>query len=180
MDTAIDYKLVLGLMNGRVSSSFRRKVNEDFHRAKVEITSEQWDVLLAISMQDICTQQQLSEATCYSKSTMTRLLNTLEEKGIILRDKSRTDWRSNYIRITRFGFQVYEKARTIALQSLQDTLHGLTHAEINATQNTLKTVLKNLQEINNEKKNEEIQAQKELQKRRAKLIRALIVHKQLK
>ncbi|HAE24926.1 MAG: MarR family transcriptional regulator [Bacteroidaceae bacterium] len=177
MDASIDFRLILALMNGRISNMLRRKISEDLSSAHIEISSEQWDVLHAISLSGTCTQQQLSEATSYSKTKMTRLLNALEEEGIIIRDKSRVDWRSNYIRVTRKGLEIYARAKVVALRSLQDSLQGLTHSEIYNAQKGLNQVLNNLKQMNIIKKQEEAEAEEALRKRREKLIRKLILHK---
>ena len=79
MDFNIDYRLVFALMNGKASAMIKRKLNEDFRKAGLELSSDQGDVLLAISMRDTATQQQLCEATSVSKTTMTRLLDNLED-----------------------------------------------------------------------------------------------------
>jgi DNA-binding MarR family transcriptional regulator len=177
MDASIDFQLILALMNGRISNMLRNKISEDLESAHIEITSEQWDVLLAISLTDTCTQQQLCKATSYNKSKMTRLLNDMADAGIIIRDKSRVDWRSNYIRITRKGGAIYDKAKVIALRSLQDSLQGLTHNEIYIAQKSLNQVLNNLRQISLNKKQEEAEIEEALRKRREKLIRKLILHK---
>ena len=158
MDASIDFRLILALMNGRISNMLRRKISEDLSSAHIEISSEQWDVLHAISLSGTCTQQQLSEATSYSKTKMTRLLNALEEEGIIIRDKSRVDWRSNYIRVTRKGLEIYARAKVVAQKGLNQ-------------------VLNNLKQMNIIKKQEEAEAEEALRKRREKLIRKLILHK---
>ena len=55
----IDYRLIFALMNGKVSNAFRKRMNEDFRAAGLEIRGDQLDVLLAINMSDLCTQQDL-------------------------------------------------------------------------------------------------------------------------
>ncbi len=178
MDSTIDFRLILALMNGRISNMLRRKISEDLSSAHIEISSEQWDVIHAISLSSTCTQQQLCEATSYSKTKMTRLINSLEEADIVFRDKSNTDWRSNYIRVTHKGKEIYARAKVIALRSLQDSLQGLTHSEIYTAQKSLNQVLNNLLQMNITKKREEAEAEEALRKRREKLIRKLILHKQ--
>ena len=162
-------------MNGRVSSMLKRRLNDDFKKNDLRISGEQWDVILAITLHNVCTQQDLCNATSFSKTTMTRLLNALEAKGIILRDKSRVDWRSNYIRITRLGEKIREKANFIAVQTLKDSLRGLSRQEIIISQNSLKTVLNNLNEMSQKKNENEVE--ENIRKRREKLIRKLILHK---
>ena len=175
MDANIDFRIIFSLMNGKVSTLLKRRLNENFHHEKMEISSEQWDVLLAISMRDTCTKQQLSEATSFSKTTMTRILDSLENKGIILRSKTRVDWRSNYIRITRYGQTIRDKAKFIAVQTMKDSLRGLTREDVYVAQKSLNTVLENLKEMN--RKNEVNEAEDALRERRDKLLRRLMLHK---
>jgi DNA-binding MarR family transcriptional regulator len=175
MDFNIDYRLVFALMNGKASAMIKRKLNEDFRKAGLELSSDQGDVLLAISMRDTATQQQLCEATSVSKTTMTRLLDNLEERGIVKRDKSRVDWRSNYVRITRYGETVRDKAKYTAVQTLKDCLRGLSRKDILTAQRSLQRVMDNLDEIY--RANETNEAENELRRRREKLLRRLILHK---
>ena len=178
MENSIDFRLVFSLINGKISTLFRKKISEDFKEAHLEITSEQWDVLLAISMTDTCTQQQLGEATSFSKTTISRLLDGLEEKGLIQRDKSRVDWRANYIRITRKGQVVYNQTRLVAEQALKDILRGLTRNEIAIAQKSLSTIISNMKLLSMNKKREADEADLLLKKRRERLISKLILHKQ--
>ena len=53
--TTLDYRLIFALMNGKVSTALRRRLNADFRAAGLEVTGEQWDVLMAISSRDLCT-----------------------------------------------------------------------------------------------------------------------------
>ncbi len=178
MENSIDFRLVFSLINGKISTLFRKKISEDFKEAHLEITSEQWDVLLAISMTDTCTQQQLGEATSFSKTTISRLLDGLEEKGLIQRDKSRVDWRANYIRITRKGQVVYNQTRLVAEQALKDILRGLTRNEIAIAQKSLSTIISNMKLLSMNKKREADEADLLLKRRRERLISKLILHKQ--
>lgn len=142
---SIDYRLIFALMNGKVSTALRRRLNEDFRTAGIEISDDQWDVLMAISQQDICTQQDICNATTISKPTVSRIVNTLEEMKIVERRKARTDFRNNYITITRKGLEIANQAQAIAVRTLKESLRGLSKMDIMISQHSLNTVLENLQ-----------------------------------
>ncbi len=144
MDTNIDYRLVFSLMNGKVSVALNRRLNENFKKAGIPISAEQWNVLLTLTMREVATQQQICDDTSFSKTTMTRLVNQLEEKKILERFKSRTDWRSNYLRITKEGLAIRDQAQYIASKTLKSSLRGLTQDEIITAQKGLNTVMENL------------------------------------
>lgn len=143
MDSSIDYRLVFALMSGKVSNALNRKLSENFKKAGVLISAEQWNVLLTLTMREVATQQQICDDTSFSKTTMTRLINQLVEMKIIERYKSRVDWRSNYLRITKEGLAIRDQAQYIASKTLKNSLRGLTPEEISAAQKGLNTVMEN-------------------------------------
>ena len=142
--TTIDYRLIFALMNGKVSTALRRRLNADFHTAGINITGDQWDVLMAISSHDICTQQDLCNDTSFSKPTMTRIINALTEMRIVTRRKSRVDFRNNYITLTLSGLQLVDRAQAIAVRTLKECLRGLSKIDVFTTQQSLNIVLDNI------------------------------------
>ena len=156
METAIDYRLVFALMSGRVHMVLNRRLNKNFERAGVPLKVEQWDILLILQNRQIATQLQLGEATSMSKSTVNRLVNQLEEMRIVERFKSRVDWRSNYVRLTRRGIELCDKAGLVASKTLKDSLRGLSSTDISITQATLNAVMDNLLELDKTEQPNEI------------------------
>ncbi len=133
-------------MNGKVSNAFRRRMNEDFREAGLEISGDQLDVLLAINMSDICTQQDLCDATSLSKPTMSRIITGLEESKFVERRKSRVDQRNNYISLTARGMAIADRAQAIAVRTLKESLKGLSRLDVMTAQHSLNLVLQNLRE----------------------------------
>lgn len=143
---SIDYRLIFALMNGKVSMALRRRLNHAFQAAGLEINGDQWDVLVAISQNDICTQQDLCASTSLSKPTVSRIISTLEEMKVVERRKARVDFRNNYISLTQKGMSIVDQAQAISVRTLKESLHGLSKSDIMTSQHSLNTVLKNLQE----------------------------------
>ena len=144
MNTTLDYRLLFSLMSGKVSMAINRRLNETFKKANVPRSAEQWNVLLTITLREVATQQQICEDTSFSKTTITRLVNQLEEMKILERYRSRVDWRSNYLRITKNGLVVRDQAQYVASKTLKDLLRGLTQEEFNSAQRGLNLVMDNL------------------------------------
>lgn len=158
----IDYRLVFALMNGKVSSALRRRLNDDFLAAGIDVNGDQWDVLIAVSSKDVCSQQDLCDATSFSKATMTRIINALEQKGLLLRRKARVDFRNNYITLTLKGIHLVNRAQAVAIRTLTESLRGLSRIDIAISQQSLKTVLDNLQH-----KEQEIQQRQQQEQQQA-------------
>lgn len=140
----IDYRLIFALMSGKVSNALNKRLNENFKKAEIPLSAEQWNVLLTLTLREVASQQQICDDTSFSKTTMTRLINQLEGMHILERYKSRVDWRSNYLRLTKEGQALRDKAQYIASKTLKNCLKGLSLEEISAAQKGLNTVMENL------------------------------------
>lgn len=156
METNIDYRLVFSLMSGGVNTELNRRLNKNFERAGLPINAEQWNVLLTLLIRQVATQQQIGEDTSMNKTTITRIINQLEELRIAERFKSRVDWRSNYVRLTHTGLDLCDRARLVASKTLKDSLRGISIVDINITQATLNAVMGNLQRLDQHEQEGEI------------------------
>lgn len=149
-ETTIDYRLIFALMNGKVSSALRKRLIGEFRSANIAISCDQWDVLLAISSRDLCTQQDLCDATSFGKPAMSRIVDSLVEMRAVMRRKSRVDFRNNYITLTRSGIELVERAQAAAMRTLKECLRGLSREDILTSQQSLNMVLHNLQDKEHE------------------------------
>ena len=68
-----DIRLIFAILNGKVSAAINRKLSRNFRQNGLEITPEQWTVLIFLWEKDGVTQQELCNATFKDKPSMTRL-----------------------------------------------------------------------------------------------------------
>ena len=109
----------------------------------MEITPEQWTVLLYLWEKDGVTQQELCNATFKDKPSMTRLIDNMERQHLVIRVPDKRDRRTNKIHLTENGKKLEEKARFIANKTLKETLHGLTLEELRISQEVLRKIFTN-------------------------------------
>lgn len=140
----IDIRLIFAIMNGKVSSAMNRKLQKKFSAAHMNITPEQWTVMLYLAGKDGVTQQQLCNAVYKDKPSMTRLLDALERENIVERHPNRFDRRANSIHLTDRGRIVKDKAQKVALLTLREALEGLTMDELGVCQRVLRRVFENI------------------------------------
>ena len=67
-----DIRLIFAILNGKVSAAINRKLSRNFRQNGLEITPEQWTVLIFLWEKDGVTQQELCNATFKDKPSMTR------------------------------------------------------------------------------------------------------------
>ena len=141
-----DIKLIFAILNGKVSAAINRKLYRNFRQYNVDITPEQWTVLLYLWEKDGVTQQELCNETSKDKPSMTRLINNMEKMHLVVRIASKTDKRYNMIYLTKNGRELEEIARFIANRTLKEALNGLSTDELRISQNVLRKIFSNIKD----------------------------------
>ena len=90
-----DTRLIFAILNGKVSAAINRKLYRNFRQNNLEITPEQWTVLLFLWEKDGVTQQELCNATFKDKPSMTRLIDNMERMHLVVRTSDKSDRRIN-------------------------------------------------------------------------------------
>lgn len=138
-----DIQLIFAILNGKVSSAINRRLTRNFKSYNVDITPEQWTVLLYLWEKDGVTQQELCNATFKDKPSMTRLIDNMERVNLVVRISSKVDRRTNMIHLTKCGRDIEEKARFVANKTLKEALKGLSIEELKISQEVLRKVFLN-------------------------------------
>jgi DNA-binding MarR family transcriptional regulator len=138
-----DIRLIFAILNGKVSAAINRKLFRNFRQGGLEITPEQWTVLIFLWEKDGVTQQELCNATFKDKPSMTRLIDNMEKVHLVVRISDKNDRRTNLIHLTRTGKDLEKRARIIANETLREALHGITVEEMEVSQEVLRKVFNN-------------------------------------
>ncbi|HOI26357.1 MAG: MarR family transcriptional regulator [Paludibacteraceae bacterium] len=146
-DFMLDYELVFAVISGKVSSAINRRMYRDLRTAGLDITPEQWSVLMFLWQQDGVTQREIADATYKDKPSITRLIDNLERQGLLYRKQDNVDRRTNKIFLTQAGQDLHKSARIATLGTMQTALEGLSKEEIEQAQYLLKKVFANIQEL---------------------------------
>ena len=105
--------VLLGLSHRLVIKKFKQLIEA----LGLELTFDQFMVLMPIWKQDGISQQQIVEGCGKDKTSVTRIITTLENKNFVLRIKDLNDARLNHIYLTKFGKQTVEKVIPVMRQT---------------------------------------------------------------
>lgn len=141
-----DIRLIFAILNGKVSAAINRKLYRNFRQGNLEITPEQWTVLLFLWEKDGVTQQELCNATFKDKPSMTRLIDNMERQHLVVRISDKRDRRTNLIHLTRTGRELEHDARRIANTTLLEALRGLKIEELAVSQEVLRKIFDNIKD----------------------------------
>ena len=139
----IDQQLVFAILNGKVSTAINRKLSRNFRQNGIEITPEQWTILLSLWEKDGITQQDLCNATFKDKPSMTRLIDNMEKQHLVVRISDKRDKRTNLVYLTKTGRELESQSFKIAISTLHEALQGITLDELKIGQDVLRKIFTN-------------------------------------
>ena len=138
-----DIQLIFAILNGKVSTAINRKLHRNFRQNDIEISPEQWTILLALWEKDGITQQELCNATFKDKPSMTRLIDNMEKQHLVVRISDKKDKRTNLIYLTKTGRDLENKSFKIAIATLREALKGITIEDLKIGQEVLRKIFTN-------------------------------------
>lgn len=93
----------LGAAIGKAHKMMFRSINRRFKEAGLDIHAEHFIVLIHLWEQDGQNQQWLGEEAGRDKTSVTRAINGLEKRNMVLRVPDKQDKRHNLIYLTQLG-----------------------------------------------------------------------------
>lgn len=131
----------VGYLMRKVMSSIRTQA--DAQLAPRELTYAQWLPLFKISRCDKTTVASLARDLETDPASMTRALDRLEGKGLVVRARSTTDRRVVQLALTAEGQSVAEQVPTVLAEVLNGHLSDFTHDEWQLLLGMLRRMLAN-------------------------------------
>jgi len=97
-----------GFLISRTAIRLRLGLRRVFLEHGLDVTPEQWGVLLCLWREEGLTQSELADRTVKDRTTITRILDLLEKKGLAARRKDANDRRTFRIHLTEAGRRARE------------------------------------------------------------------------
>jgi DNA-binding MarR family transcriptional regulator len=142
IDTSIAYLV------GRTSRAIIKRLTKKFADAGFDVSYEQWSILVHLYRKDGQTQQELSTVSVKDKAAITRLLNVLEKKNIVLRVPDRSDKRSNLVYLTHKAKSFRDDLIAMVMEMLLEAEQGISRDEMAQCKSTLNKIFTNFSRLN--------------------------------
>ena len=126
----------IGMLMARISAGMRRRIEK--RMADHGLTAAQWKPLWLLDRGLATTAQSLTCATETDPGAMTRLLDRLEAKGLIERERSATDRRVVQLRLTDAGREVIRHIPFVLAEANNAALRGFSRDEYEQLKRLLK------------------------------------------
>lgn len=115
----------------------------DGRMAELDLTALQWVPLLMLANQKGQTAAELSRCLGVDTSTMTRMLDRLEAKGLLVRKRSVEDRRVIFLELTEEGRVLAERIPYVMAESLNLHLRDFSRQELDELKRLLRKLAAN-------------------------------------
>jgi DNA-binding MarR family transcriptional regulator len=134
-------ELAVGMLIGRARTTLL--TNLDAELEQFGLTGAQYGVLKNLADSTASTAADLSRILHYDTGSMTRMLDRLEEKAFLRRERGKEDRRVVYLRMTAPGRALLPRLRAAAARVLSRQLAGFSVEEVDALKRYLGRMIEN-------------------------------------
>ncbi len=110
----------------------------------IALTPEQFLLIDLLWNQGTMTQQKVADLMGKDKNSVTKLVDALEQKGLVLRSKGKTDRRSNDLVLTPKAIEMKNHAKETGISILEDMIEDIGEEELRSFLATLAKLSANM------------------------------------
>jgi MarR family transcriptional regulator, multiple antibiotic resistance protein MarR len=140
-----DDEMVIGHLVARARSAMLTGLDGELEQ--FGLTGAQFAVLKNVADGIASTAADLCRTMHYDTGSMTRMLDRLEEKSVLRRERCTEDRRVVYLRITETGNELLPQLRTAAIHVLSRHLAGFSPEEVESLKHYLVRMIENGQPV---------------------------------
>lgn len=139
-----DLDSAIGFVVGRTCHFMRKAFRQTFATAGHTVTPEEWVLLNRLWVRDGQRHAELTESTVRDRTTVTRLLDGMVEKGLVRRETDPDDRRGVLIWLTPAGAALRGQLIPVAIGLLARATEGISQKELDNCIDTLRKFQTNL------------------------------------
>jgi len=140
----MDLENTLAPWLGKTMKMIDNHIQDIFDIENIDLTKTQWVILKMLKTKDGVPQQELAFIAGRDKTSLTRLINTMERKNLVARIPSKKDKRINLVYLTKSGNSIFEKTLPIMKKFASGLQENISEEEIKIAISVIKKVQQNL------------------------------------
>ncbi len=135
---------LLSRVRAEMLDALDRALLADHELAKLEISAAQFIVIATLALADTAkSSSDLCKGISYDAGAMTRMIDRLEGKGLIYRNRRPDDRRVVYIELTEEGRRAFPRMKVISMGVVNQFLRGFSQTEARQLEGFLSRMLEN-------------------------------------
>ena len=135
---------LLSRVRAEMLAALDKALEADAELSALEISAAQFIVIATLALADSAkSSSELCKGISYDAGAMTRMVDRLESKGLIRRNRRPDDRRVVYLELTEEGTRAYPRMRAVSMAVVNRFLQGFSEAEARQLESFLSRMLQN-------------------------------------
>jgi len=134
----------LGMLIGQVHRLSTKKFVQNSHNSGLDISMDQWIVLGPIWENEGLSHKEISEYCLKDKTSVTKIIDTLEKKNLVVRVSDQLDHRVKRVVLSKKGKELFLQAIPIMELTRDQLREGITEQDIESLRSVLTKIYNNL------------------------------------
>ena len=143
-EASLKFHMNLGMLIRSAHNSMTERFVENVFDSGLNISLDQWMVLGPIWQLGSPSQKDLGEICLRDKPSITRIIDSLEKKSLVVRVPDQIDHRIKRVILTNSGKQLFYDVLPIMEKTREEVRGDIPEEEIEIFKNVLSKIIKNL------------------------------------
>lgn len=127
----------------RTARRFKKYSQVLFKENNIDLTGDQWVVLKRIGEREGINQKEIANSTYKDPASVTRILDLMEKKGLVLRQPIENNRRAYGLYLTKAGNDLVQKVLPVAVEARSVGLEGVSDEDFETFKKVLNTIYDN-------------------------------------
>ena len=145
---ALQIHINIGMLVGSAHRAMTKRFVQNTHKMGLDISLDQWMVLGPIWKFEGTSQKDIAEFCLKDKTSITRIINTLEKMNLGVRVPDQIDHRIKRVVLTHHGKQLFQDVLPVMEKTREEVRQGISDKEIETLKKVLTRITYNLENDN--------------------------------
>ena len=143
-EASLKFHMNMGMLINSAQRAMTKKFVQNATDSGLDISLDQWMVLGPIWQLESASQKELGEMCLKDKTSVTRIIDALEQKNLVVRVEDQIDHRIKRVVLTNAGKQLFFDVLPIMEKTREEVRKDISNKDIETFKVVLSKILENL------------------------------------
>ena len=145
-EASLKFHMSMGMLINSAHRAMTKRFVQNAMKSGLDISLDQWMVLGPIWQLESASQKELGEITLKDKTNITRLVDILEKKNLVVRVEDQIDHRIKRVILTNAGKQLFFDVLPIMEKTREEVRKDISDQDIETFKKVLSNIIVNLED----------------------------------
>ena len=145
-EASLEFHMSMGMLINSAHRAMTKRFVQNAMKSGLDISLDQWMVLGPIWQLESASQKELGEITLKDKTSITRLVDILEKKNLVVRVEDQIDHRIKRVILTNAGKQLFFDVLPIMEKTREEVRKDISDQDIETFKKVLSSIIVNIED----------------------------------